>query len=737
MRLSLLAFASLALIPGLSHATPIDDPADPALDGAATFDFDGIADINESGFAVTVGDVLVTVEVDASALSIIQCLEPEANTGCRLVSYQDTPVTLTFDPPVSAAGLTMSYSVGPFSATFEGESGQEIVTDVTSGWQHPESVFVGAAGIGPISTVTLSAGDYSTYWDDLTLATGPAAAPADLQMSLSPARSVAGDDATWPLEVEVSNAGPSDAAMARAMLLLPRGAGFDAVGNGAIPTTGGAFFELGDILNGGMAHASAPLTTPSRVDFSCEDTIVAIGVAQHDGGDPDPSNNIAVASATFDRQAAPSTESCGGFVDRDCDGFVGCLDPDCADEPQCEIPPSLAGRLPFPPTLPPVPMGEPNPFDAFPDPFELPSEPPQCENTNIHGELVLRPAICCAPRPCATCTDPSLGDWLITCPPLDPNYKQADPPVNALGFGTTEAGQRISYEITYENIGGSPAHDVSIVDVLDEDLDDETLELEDGATYDPVARRILWIDDELPPMEPRTVRYSVEVRDDAPLGTQVRNHAIIVFPDAVPPSAIATNVVVHTIPFPDEDGKAQLDLRIDGCTERGDGTFDVHVENHSLAFVYNATATILDAPDGFTVSDDTCAFAHPSDPEPEVIASVVPWAITTSIDTVSIEVPEGFEGDPCDALHWQIAYRLADGTSIQTDGWGDGNGSVGDDDDDDDGDTDGDTDGWDSGGGGDGSATGDEGGCSCRTSGGFGPAWLALLLLGLSRRDRW
>ena len=730
MRSPWLALVSLALFPSLASATPIDDPADPSLDGAATFDFDGVTDINPSGFATTVGDVLVTVEVDASAFSLIECADPEANTDCRLVSYQDTPVTLTFDPPVSAAGLSMGYSVGPFSATFEGESGQEVVTDVTSGWQHPESVFVGATGIGPISSVTLSAGDYATYWDDLALATGSATAPADLEMTLSPARFVVGDEANWPLDLSVSNAGPSDAAAARAMMLVPRGATI----NGGTPTVGGAFYDLGDIANGALAQAQATLTTPARTDFSCEDTVVAIGVAQHDGGDPDPSNNIAIASATFDRSAAPTTESCRDFVDRDCDGFVGCLDPDCADEPRCEIPPSLAGQLPFPPALPPVPMGEPDPFDAFPDPLELPAAPPRCETTNIHGELIQRPAICCAPRPCASCTDPSLAHWLNTCPPLDPNFKEADPPVNGLGYGTTEAGQRISYAITYENIGGSPAHDVSIVDVLDEDLDEATLELEDGATYDPVTRGLLWVDDELPPMEPRTVRYSVEVRDDAPLGTQVRNHAIIVFPDAVPPSAIATNVVVHSIPFPD-DGKAQPDLRIDGCTDRGDGTFDVRIGNHSLAFVYNATATILEPAQGFTVGDDSCAFAHPSDPDPAAIATVVPWAITTSLDTVTIEVPEGFEGDPCDEMHWQIAYRLADGTSVETDGWGDGNGSVGDDDDDDD-DDDGDTDGWDSNSGGDGSATGNDGGCSCRTDAPRPPVWLALLLLGLRRRKR-
>jgi len=736
MRPARLVFASLALIPAIASAAPVDDAADPALDDATSFDFDGVTDINASGFATPVGDVLVTVEVDASAPSVLECFEPEANTGCRLVSYQDTPVTITFDPPVSAVGLTMSYSVGPFSATFEGESGQELVTDATSGWQHPDSVFVGAKELGPISSVTLDAGDYATYWDDLTIATGTATAPADLRLSLSPARAELGANASWPIEVTLDNAGPSDATQARAMMLVPRGANIDALPEGGIPTAGGAFYEYGDLANGATGASLAPLTTPSLGDFSCEDTIVAIGVAQHDGGDPNPANNIAIASATFDRSSAPTTESCDDFVDRDCDGLIGCFDPDCSDNPACEIPPSLAGRLPFPPTLPIVPVGEPDPLDAFPDPFELPDAPPRCENTNLHGELVERPAICCAPRPCASCTDPSLADWLNTCPPLDPNFKEADPPVNGLGFGTTAAGQRISYAITYENIGGSPAHDVSIVDVLDADLDDSTLELEGAATYDPVTRGILWVDDELPPMEPRTVRYSIEVRDDAPLGTQVRNHAIIVFPDAAPPSAIATNVVVHSIPFPDEGGTAQPDLRIDGCVDRGDGTFDVLVENHSLAFVYNAEATILDAPEGFIVGDDTCAFAHPSDPEPDAIATIVPWAITRSIDTVHLEVPEDFEGDPCDALNWQISYRLADGTTVQTDGWGDGNGSVDGDDDDDDDETGGETDGWESGSGGDGAATGTDGGCSCRSSSTPSGAWLALLLLGLRRRTR-
>ncbi|MEM6992165.1 MAG: hypothetical protein AAF721_16765 [Myxococcota bacterium] len=701
----------------MAEAAVVDDPGHPALANAATFDFDGVVDATDTGFAVVIDDVVVTVEAGATLEPMLACQSPETFADCEFVSYQDNPVTLTFDPPIAAVGLEMRYSVGPFTVVVDGASGQELITDASIGWEHPGGVYLGATGLGPISTMTITSHDYGTYWDNLAIATdGATTGGTDLALTMTPPRAALGAGRPWPLSLTVDNLGPTDAAAVGVPLLLPRGATIDGAASGGTDTAAGARFDLGTLTVGSSAAASPQPVTPSRVDFTCDETITAIAVAQHDGGDPDPFNNIAVATATFDRSSAPATEDCTGSIDRDCDGLVGCMDSDCAHLTACQLPPSTAGAMPFPPTIPIIPEAEENPLDRFSDPFDIPAAPEQCYVRNIHGDLQARAAMCCAPRPCAGCENPSLTDWLLTCPPLDPNYKEAVPPVNGLGYGTTEAGQRIEYTVWYENIGGSNAHDVAIIDVLDEDLDLSTLEFEGNAVHVPDTRGQLWIDPELPPHAPRSVHYSVEVRADAPVGTRVHNHATIVFPDADPPTAIATNTVVHAIPYPEGPTPSLPDLSIAGCDAVGDGTYAVRIANHSLAFAYNARAKIAETPDDWTVTDDTCTFAHPSEPEPEIIGTVIPWATTTSVDTVAFVAPADIT-DPCSKILWEIEYVLHDGSITQTDGWGDGQGS-GNGVDDDGGETgDGETDGFDTDGGSGGSATGNgDGGCACATN---------------------
>jgi len=107
----------------------------------------------------------------------------------------------------------------------------------------------------------------------------------------------------------------------------------------------------------------------------------------------------------------------------------------------------------------------------------------------------------------------------------DPNFKE--------GMGEfVSPGQRLDFKINYENEGSGTAYDVYIVDRLDENLDDSTLSIQNGGTYYQSIRTIFWSIGELQPGEGGFVEFSVNVKDDAPLGSYVKNQATVVFPSA-------------------------------------------------------------------------------------------------------------------------------------------------------------------------------------------------------------
>ena len=177
------------------------------------------------------------------------------------------------------------------------------------------------------------------------------------------------------------------------------------------------------------------------------------------------------------------------------------------------------------------------------------------------------------------------------CVPRDPNFKDADPPVNIHGYGYAVAGQRMRYVLHYENVGDADAHDVLVVDALDEDLDVGTLTVEDGGVYDAATRTITWPDPVVPPHAPRAVAFSVNLRADAPELTRVRNVGTVVFPDAVPPTRIDTNFVEHLVIAP---GHAPVaDLKVIGCDPGGGDRWRVRLLNEGHAFAYNVTAAIV------------------------------------------------------------------------------------------------------------------------------------------------
>lgn len=148
-------------------------------------------------------------------------------------------------------------------------------------------------------------------------------------------------------------------------------------------------------------------------------------------------------------------------------------------------------------------------------------------------------------------------------------------------------------------------------------------------------------------------------------GTRVRNVATIIFPDAVPPSRIDTNVVEHIVRDPSRPTGPRL--RIAGCqqTAAGSGRWSVSLVNEGFEYAYNVRATILDPPASVQVADGVAFFADPRDADPATLATVIPLSPTASTNTVGFitQVP----GDPCDALLWRVEWQDAAGQTFRTD----------------------------------------------------------------------
>ncbi|MBK6923454.1 MAG: isopeptide-forming domain-containing fimbrial protein [Deltaproteobacteria bacterium] len=699
-------------------ARPIVSPDDPALTGALLTGFDDIADASPSAAAFVLGETLVTIEAAAPPPGdILQCNAPG---DCDLTTYMTAPVTITFDPPVAAIGMTMWYSVGPFAMIVTGANATEVLDDVSLGWQHPDGSYAGAADLGAITSVQLTAQDYSTYWEDLRIVEGDGiAAGTDLSLSASGSASVA---AAAPFEValQARNLGPATATAVRIVALLPADVSLDTSAPTATVDGLQASFAMGDLATGAGADVSMQLTSPATM--TCDDRLRTIAVLHHAAGDAAPGDNVAAIDSAFDRSSAPSHEDCSSPGDDDCDGLVNCVDDDCSGSPACPrpLPPEDLGQQPFPPNLPWVDVPE-DPLEQlrqFSDPWDIPVMHNECEVSDNHGATVLRPAMCCGPAPSIASERPSYAQWLNACTPIDPNFKSAIPATNALGFGTTAAGETIEYTVTFENIGGVDALDVVVLDVLSPELDDTSLLVDDGGRYDPQTRTLTWIDPVLPPHEPHTVHYSVAVRDDAPLGTRVHNTATIVFQDAVPPSRVDTPPLVHVIPDPTR--RVRADLRIAACEPTADGHWAVSLVNAGLAPAYDASARIVAAPDAFVVVDDRCAFAHPDDPNPSALAFVAPWSSTAAIDDVVFTAPADLD-DPCAELTWEITYVELDGSEFTVQSRLEPAGA-------------GSSDDGGSGEGSGGAATGDTDGCACRVDDRHdaqrtGGRWAMLVLL--------
>ncbi|MFH1492281.1 MAG: hypothetical protein ABIE81_02935, partial [Candidatus Omnitrophota bacterium] len=121
----------------------------------------------------------------------------------------------------------------------------------------------------------------------------------------------------------------------------------------------------------------------------------------------------------------------------------------------------------------------------------------------------------------------------------DPNEKLVSPQGNVM------PGDRLTYTINYENEGEGIAFGVYISDTLEEDLDDSTLIVNEGGSYDSETRTLTWFIGEVGPGEEGLVTFSINVKENISDNVEVINFATVYFPSV--PEATRTNGTVNRI----------------------------------------------------------------------------------------------------------------------------------------------------------------------------------------------
>lgn len=667
--LSLLLVVGWLLWPARGDSRLAFSASDPSFTGATVEAFDPNPAPGATHFSLTLTGVTFTFDT-ASGTPIVSCGNP---ADCLVEARNPSGIEITISPPVSSIGFLYQGAECFGQIEFTGAGGSESFEFNFGQF----NIFVGAAEIGDISKVTLNDWCFASWWDDMrfvpSTGTPPPTLVADLALEKT-APAVASQLATPTVTntLTVFNDGPDTATMTQIIDFLPRGATFLGSAPAAVLDALGAVatMTLGDLPSGASAIALMDLTLlpfdasfPGR--FGCDDILLNIALATSSSIEPNSPDNLALATTFFDntsRHGMP--EICGNGIDDNCNGKTDCNDPVCNCYPQLSGGGGVqcSGGIQIVPGVGVVTNGICSP------PTVSASSHRCCVPRGTCGDVCVDIA-CCDP---SRFSDPSQANQeyirdhcdlgVPGCAPQDPNFKESSPGVNIAGYGHTEAGRTMTYTLHYENIGNADAHDVLVLDTLDLDLDDSSLVVNNGGTYDPATRTLQWIDPVVPPATPRSVSFSVAVRGDAAEGTVVRNVGTIVFPDAVPPSRIDTNFVEHTILSP--DNPAVPAMRVLGCTETapGSGQWKVDLVNEGYGYAYNVTASILQPPPSAQVTDGTASFQHPDDSDPSILRTVLPLATTTSADTVAFSSSAGAQ---CAALNWCIHYENLQGDVLQ------------------------------------------------------------------------
>ncbi len=124
-------------------------------------------------------------------------------------------------------------------------------------------------------------------------------------------------------------------------------------------------------------------------------------------------------------------------------------------------------------------------------------------------------------------------------PAHDPNAISVSPDGDIL------PDERLTYTIEYENTGAGTAYEVFIINQLDENLDEETLKINDNGTFSPYSRLLNWQIGTLDQGQKGSVSYSINPKKGLPVGTVISNFAEVHFPSAG--EVTPTNIIASKI----------------------------------------------------------------------------------------------------------------------------------------------------------------------------------------------
>lgn len=594
-----------------------------------------------------------------------------------LVSYFPDGVVVTFSQPLTSIGFHFALAECAGQISIVGSATTEQHTfEFGQG-----NLFVGAADIGDITSVELNGTCFAASWEemrfDASMPPPPSPDEADLSMTKTAPRTASQLDGSIDFVLLTTNNGPDNATGVQKIDLPPPGMTLNSSSPSAALVSQDRkviVMGVGDLANGDQYRNTLNMTvppfqgtgpiTPHSGNFQCNSQLLNIALATGSSIDLNNANNQDTSVTYFDKSSRSGVaEICDNAIDDNCDGRVDCGDNACSNAPRCR-PPELLNANSNPPQTCTVlnnvvlclNNGGPTAFPG-PGPAPVPPPPRSCTLRDVHGGPIDAPACCCSYGSC----DRAACNRLLA---RDPNFKTVNPPVSTQGYGITQAGRQHDYSITYENIGDVDAIDVRIFDVLADELDETTLQINNGGVYDDTQRLITWSDPLVPPQEPRTVTFSINVKTDALPGDRIRNQATILFPNALQ-QRTDTNWVEHAIEDP--DFPAEPDLGVVECNKLDPSTeqWQVVLFNKGTAFAHNASAVPLNVPAGINFSDSSVRFGRSDDTDPLIIGTVVPLGSTHSVDTVSFTADT--PADVCKALTWRISYTTSEGEQLTTD----------------------------------------------------------------------
>ncbi|MEO1626023.1 MAG: PKD domain-containing protein, partial [Bacteroidota bacterium] len=158
----------------------------------------------------------------------------------------------------------------------------------------------------------------------------------------------------------------------------------------------------------------------------------------------------------------------------------------------------------------------------------------------------------------------------------DPNEITVSPEGCGDGNAIDREVKTLTYTIEFENEGNGPATDVTVRDVLPDGLDLSTVHVVDGAPFMPQMTHNPFIDANelnfnfrninLPPASEDSlgsrgfVKFTVDIEDGLPDGTEIRNSASIFFDAQIPVRTDTTLTTVETAPAPISNLKADTTL---------------------------------------------------------------------------------------------------------------------------------------------------------------------------------